>query len=156
MDASDIGVMARWTPSIAPAFTSRWRCRHGPTWKGSRRPRKLCESGWKRATRIFSTGMKCRRAVTSRRSSSPTCSYGSCGISSGPCANRLFRDQFGLVTPIFDASGKRRPKLKGRCRPNTRRPMPDELTANAAHSACLLHFPWSKRGVHDDIRGPPT
>ena len=31
-----------------------------------------------------------------------------------------------------------------------------ELTAKAAHSACLLHFPWSKRGVHDDMRDPPT
>ena len=31
---------ARRTPNIAPAFTSRSRCRRGPMWRDSRRPRK--------------------------------------------------------------------------------------------------------------------
>jgi hypothetical protein len=86
--------------------------------------------------------------------SSRTCSRGRYATSSGQCVNRLFRDQFGSVTPIFDASRQ----------PGTEAPSRIECTAagggrvdgKGRSFGMFVAFPWSKRGVLDDIRDPPT
>ena len=99
--------------SLGPSAARLTRLRCRPVLPFSpRRLSRRCESGWKRTIRISSTGVKCRRAVTSRHSNSRTCSCGRCGTISGRCGSRPFPDRLrrrseipgehGLEQGVFD------------------------------------------------------